>query len=247
MENKTDALKQLDRYIVNKNYNLPSNVIDTVFAAIAQVSCICIKVYYFDETKKSMSYHEFMPPSTNVVSFIEIVFLNGHYDLVVDGLQTVSKIVAGQPTVYLELTDSPCKLSVGRECDFKKEIKQEPLQKNDIIFHDDPMADSSENDYLNNIESSDEEVKGGKRYISKCRAERKSSEETRKNQESRCREERTSVEETKKSEESRCRGERTSVEETRSSEESRCRGETESDDEMRNSNKKLNVEYEKMM
>ena len=82
-----------------------------------------------------------------------------------DGLQTVSKIVAGQPTVYWELIDSPCKLSVRGECHFKKEIKHEPFQKDDIIFHDDLMADSSENDYSNSIKSTDKEVKikGGKK------------------------------------------------------------------------------------
>ena len=106
---------------------------------------------------------------------IELAYLNGHYDLIVDGFPT-EKAVTPKPSPVIELSDSPCKITCKSTIDIKTECKMElKLEESQtshqltVTFASDQCQSNWESEQ-SDISSADEyfediKFKGGKRYI----------------------------------------------------------------------------------
>ena len=127
-ESKESALEQLDKYFCSKKYSLPSNVLDACINALASEASCRIKVHYLADSG-NLQNHIIEPlehGDTGLVSSIELVFLNGHYDLVVDYCSiSTTRSQSQQPIECIILGDSPCKKR--RESYVKAEVKEEEL------------------------------------------------------------------------------------------------------------------------
>ena len=106
-QTKADATRHLKLFLEQKAYSLPSLTLDLVIYALANVTSTNIVVYY-----SGMKRHVFSPVNGYPIAEIELVFANGHYDLVItvdsDALFSSKKNVSEN---QIAISDSPCKLN----------------------------------------------------------------------------------------------------------------------------------------
>ena len=79
-ESKETTLEELKEYEQRKKYN--ANIVDIIIVALATISKASIVAYYIDkETVKNYIFKSSIGDSKTI---IELAFINGHYDLIVD-------------------------------------------------------------------------------------------------------------------------------------------------------------------
>ena len=78
-ETKETVLKNLKHYEENKIYT--SNIVDPFFSSLATVCKATIITYYI--TDDTVQNHLFTPLKNESTVVIEVCFVNGHYDLVI--------------------------------------------------------------------------------------------------------------------------------------------------------------------
>ena len=94
-EDKESALENLRVYSENKAYMLPSIMVDLVLYSLSNVTSCNILVYYF--RNESLSHHLFSPFNNHAIGEIEIVLLNGHYDLICNMADEYSLVLTDNP------------------------------------------------------------------------------------------------------------------------------------------------------
>lgn len=81
-EDAATALGQLEDYFVSKQYSLSSNILDACIHSLADQTACQIVIYYLSSGKELHS-HIIEPNESHPVSTVELVFIRGHYDLVI--------------------------------------------------------------------------------------------------------------------------------------------------------------------
>ena len=79
-DSKGNIIQELKEYEQNKNYT--TNIVDTVIVALATITKATIVPYYQD--KEMVKNYIFKPLSSESKTIIELAFINGHCDLIVD-------------------------------------------------------------------------------------------------------------------------------------------------------------------
>ena len=59
-----------------------SNIVDIAIVALAAVASITIVTYYLDGL--TVKNHVFKPTKKQIIAIIEVCFINGHFELIVD-------------------------------------------------------------------------------------------------------------------------------------------------------------------
>ena len=107
---------------IKKSYN--SDIVDLTIAALTDICSVEIIAYY--STNSDIQSHIFQPPNETSKT-LELSFVNGLYDLVVDQIDNTRNIVSAFPAskhVEVLITDSPCKNTV-----MEHDVKQETIKK----------------------------------------------------------------------------------------------------------------------
>ena len=121
--NTVNYVKHLDCYEKKKIYH--SDIVDLITAALTDICSVTMIAYY--STNSDMQSHIFQPPNEKSKTCLELSFVNGHYDLVVNQIDNIKNIVSAFPTsehVEVLITNSPCKNTV-----IEHDIKQEIIKK----------------------------------------------------------------------------------------------------------------------
>ena len=108
----SSAVNDLNAYLNDKQYTLPSLTLDLVLYAMSTVTLCTINVYYY--TQNEVKKHKFEPSNIYSVNYIDLVHWNGHYDLVSrkkSELKEPSKARISSSEVITTL-DSPCKIEL---------------------------------------------------------------------------------------------------------------------------------------
>ena len=95
-----------------------------IIAALTGICSVTIIAYY--STNSDIQSHIFQPPNETSKT-LELSFVNGLYDLVVDQIDNTRNIVSAFPAlehVEVLITDSPCKNTV-----MEHDVKQEIIKK----------------------------------------------------------------------------------------------------------------------
>ena len=79
-ESKENAFAQIDRYVNERSYALPSNIIDILLIALAQQSSSQLKIHYIG-TSGFIDTHIISSGRANLPT-VELCFMHGHYDLI---------------------------------------------------------------------------------------------------------------------------------------------------------------------
>ena len=74
---------QLEQYEKNKKYD--SNIMDVFCSALAKVSLATTLIYYLCE--KYVNTHTIVPERGKILNYVKVIFVSGHYDLIVDRLK----------------------------------------------------------------------------------------------------------------------------------------------------------------
>ena len=84
-EGEEVAKSSLEKFVVEKNYNVESNIVDGIINELAKITSCIIKVYYQCDDG---SFHQHtippMDPPLPDTPCIELSFINAHYDFVND-------------------------------------------------------------------------------------------------------------------------------------------------------------------
>ena len=129
-EDKESALENLRVYSENKAYMLPSIMVDLVLYSLSNVTSCNIRVCYF--RNESLNHHLFSPFNNHAIGEIEIVLLNGHYELICNMADEYSLVLTDNPkNVFngndqdiIELSDSLCKVG-----NYKAKVKYGAVSK----------------------------------------------------------------------------------------------------------------------
>ena len=129
-EDKESALQNLRVYSENKAYMLPSIMVDLVLYSLSNVTSCNIRVCYF--RNESLNHHLFSPFNNHATGEIEIVLLNGHYELICNMADEYSLVLTDNPkNVFngndqdiIELSDSLCKVG-----NYKAKVKYGAVSK----------------------------------------------------------------------------------------------------------------------
>ena len=129
-EDKESALENLRVYSENKAYMLPSIMVDLVLYSLSNVTSCNIRVCYF--RNESLNHHLFSPFNNHATGEIEIVLLNGHYELICNMADEYSLVLTDNPkNVFngndqdiIELSDSLCKVG-----NYKAKVKYGAVSK----------------------------------------------------------------------------------------------------------------------
>ena len=73
---------QLEQYDKNKKYD--SNIMDVFPSVLAKVSLATILIYY--PCEKFVNTHTIVPEKGKILNYVQVIFVSGHYDLIVDHL-----------------------------------------------------------------------------------------------------------------------------------------------------------------
>ena len=115
--------KHFDCYEKKKMYDL--YIVDLIIAALTDICSVTIIGYY--SINSDVQSHIFQPPNKTSKTCLELSFVNGHYDLVVDQIDNTRNLVSAFPAsehVEILITDSHGK-NTGMEHDVKQEIIKE--------------------------------------------------------------------------------------------------------------------------
>ena len=115
--------KHFDCYEKKKIYDL--YIVDLIIAALTDICSVTIIGYY--SINSDVQSHIFQPPNKTSKTCLELSFVNGHYDLVVDQIDNTRNLVSAFPAsehVEILITDSHGK-NTGMEHDVKQEIIKE--------------------------------------------------------------------------------------------------------------------------
>ena len=84
-EGEEVAKNALEKFVVEKNYNVESNIVDAIINELAKITSCTIKVHY-QCGDGSFDYHAIPPmdPPLPDTPCIELAFINAHYDFVSD-------------------------------------------------------------------------------------------------------------------------------------------------------------------
>ena len=118
-------------------------MVDLVLYSLSNITSCNVLVYYF--RNESLNHHLFSPFNNHAIGEIEIVLLNGHYDLICSMPDEYSLVLTGSPKYVFngndqdinELNDSPCKVgNYNAKVKYGVVSKTEPeIIHNDIILH----------------------------------------------------------------------------------------------------------------
>ena len=106
------AVNDLNAYLNDKQYTLPSLALDLILYAMSTVTLFTINVYYY--TQNELKKHKFGPSNIYPVNYIDLVHWNGHYDLVTgknSDLKEPPKARRSSSEV-ITIWDSPCKIEL---------------------------------------------------------------------------------------------------------------------------------------
>ena len=136
-EDTATALRQLDNYFVSKQYSLPSNILDACIHSLADQTACQIVIYYLS-SRIELHSHIIEPTESHPVSTVELVFIRGHYDLVVQksGSAVKHSPLGGADVECIVLSDSPCKL--GQIASVKQDVKTEFRCKSELFQEEPP-------------------------------------------------------------------------------------------------------------
>ena len=130
VDSKESTLEQLKLYENEIKYS--SNVVDLFLVALSDV-CKATIIAYYTADDDTIKHHIFHPTHGDSSTLIEVSFVGGHYDLVVDKLQpyiTASEIALDDCNDVIAINGSPCKKTSQHA--IKSEIKTE--QRNSCSF-----------------------------------------------------------------------------------------------------------------
>ena len=86
-DSKEEVFRCLAEYQNEKIYT--SNIVDIVIVALATVTNITIVAYYLD--RLTVKNHVSKPAQKQSIAIIEVCFINGHYDLIVDATAQIKR------------------------------------------------------------------------------------------------------------------------------------------------------------
>ena len=137
-------------------------MVDLVLYSLSNITYCNVLVYYF--RNKNLNHQLFSPFNNHAIGEIEIVLLNGHYDLICNMADEHSLVLTDNPKNafngndqdIIELSDSLCKVG-----NYNAKVKYGAVSKTESeIIHNDMMLYSKEtisipsddNDYITDIE-----------------------------------------------------------------------------------------------
>ena len=164
-------MNDLNAYLNDKQYTLPSLALDLVLYAMSNVTVCTVNVYYYTQSK--LKKHKFEPSNIYPVNNIDLVHWKGHYDLVTGKIIELKEPPKAQrsSSEVITIGDSPCKieLDVSKvKAENQMQIKKEILT--DSLFPPSETLCFPESADLPDIESDGEDVemieyRGYKKYI----------------------------------------------------------------------------------
>ena len=138
-----DAEKDLKIYLTDKKYTLPTGTLDLIISALAKETLCTIIVYYLEN--QSLRQHRFEPLNHTSSEEVEIIFQNGHYDVVtsLDSEYRQGDITKHSQILSVVIPDSPEKArtnnqqvltSIKREVLFGNLKTEVQFQKNNEVL-----------------------------------------------------------------------------------------------------------------
>ena len=135
---------QLEQYQKNKKYH--SNIMNVFASALPNVCSATIPIYY--PCEKDVNTHTIVPKKGKILTYVEVSFVSGHYDLIVDRLNMKEKgpIKEALPEVIL-IDDSPVKQNPDDKkhdikCESEKEKTFSNQNSNETIIMEIRIEDS---------------------------------------------------------------------------------------------------------